>query len=47
MFTFIFSGHRVLALDSSPKRCKMNSRYFCDAVVEEAEWAMMAITGES
>jgi hypothetical protein len=25
----------------------MNSRYFCDAVVEEAEWAMMAITGES
>jgi hypothetical protein len=44
MFTVMFSGYRLLALDDSAKRLNMNSHYFCDVVLEEARRAVMAIT---
>jgi hypothetical protein len=44
MFTVMFSGYRLLALDDSAKRLNMNSHYFCDVVLEEARRAAMAIT---
>jgi hypothetical protein len=42
MFTLILSGHGLLTFDNSAKGCKMNSQYFCDVVLEEAQRAVTA-----
>jgi histone-lysine N-methyltransferase SETMAR len=47
MFTLMFSGHGLLALDMPPTGCKMNSQYFCDIVLEEAKRSVTTITGKS
>jgi hypothetical protein len=47
MFTLIFSGHGLLALDKLPKGCKMNSQSFCDVVLEQAQRFVTAMTGKS
>jgi hypothetical protein len=44
MFTLVFSGYGLLALDNLPKGLKLNSQYFCDAVLEEVWRAVIAIT---
>jgi hypothetical protein len=45
MFTLIFSGHGLWALDKLPKWYKMKSQYFCDVVLEGAKRSVTAITG--
>jgi hypothetical protein len=47
MFILIFSAPGMLPLDKSPKRCKMNSQYLCDVVLEEAKHSVTAITEDS
>jgi hypothetical protein len=47
MVTLRFSGHGQLALDNLAKRCKMNSQYFCDVVLEGAKWTVTGMTRES
>jgi histone-lysine N-methyltransferase SETMAR len=44
MLTTMRSCYAFLALDDLPKGLKMNSRYFCDVVLEEVKRTVIAIT---
>jgi histone-lysine N-methyltransferase SETMAR len=47
MLTFIFSGHGLLTPDQLPKGEKMNSQYFCDAILQETREALTSIPEEN
>jgi histone-lysine N-methyltransferase SETMAR len=47
MLTFIFSGHGLLTPDQLPKGEKMNSQYFCDAILQETREALTSIPEKS
>jgi hypothetical protein len=45
MFTLIFSGNELLAIDILSKECEMNNRYFCVVVLQESRRTVLAIIG--
>jgi hypothetical protein len=44
MFTVMFSGFGVLALNDLPNELKTNRKYCCDVVLEEVRRALIGIT---
>jgi hypothetical protein len=45
MRTFIFGGVSFSVFDNVPKECRMDSRYFCDIIIEETQRAVTSISG--